>query len=83
MVADEENRVSRFQQGLEMKIQMFLIPQLKSYSQVLIIAHEVECGLEKKRQDKMHKKSVERPFQLMEGEDLVKPLDAPLAERPL
>ena len=40
-----------------MKIQMFLIPQqLKTYSQVLTIAQEVERGLEKKNQDKMQKR---------------------------
>ena len=55
MVADEENRGSRFQ-GLRIKIQMFLIPQqLKTYSQVLIIARKVEWGLEKKRQDEMQR----------------------------
>jgi len=63
MVANEEIRVRRFQQGLRMQIQMFLIPQqLKSYSQVLIIAREVERGLGKKRQDEMQRKSVKRPF---------------------
>ena len=56
MEADEENHASRFQQGLMMKIQMFLIPQqLKMYSQVLTIAQEVEQKLEKKNQDKMQK----------------------------
>ena len=49
MVTDKEKRASRFQQGLKMDVQMFLIPQqLKTYSQVLSIAHEVERGLEKK-----------------------------------
>ena len=39
MVAEEENRASRFQQGLKMDIQMLLISQqLKTYSQVLTIA---------------------------------------------
>ena len=49
IVSDEEKQASRFQQGLKMDIQMFLIPQqLKTYSQVLSIAREVERGLEKK-----------------------------------
>ena len=49
MVTDEEKRASRFQQGLKMDIQMFLIPQqLKMYSQILSIAREVEQALEKK-----------------------------------
>ena len=39
MVANEEKRASRFQQGLRVDIQMLLIPhQLKTYSQVLTIA---------------------------------------------
>ena len=81
MVADEENRASRFQ-GLRIKIQMFLIPQqLKTYSQALIIAREVERGLGKKRQNEMQRKSVKRPFQLKGGEDSVGPLDPPLAEQ--
>ena len=43
MMVDEENRASRLQQGLKMKIQMFLkSQQLKTYSEVLTIAHEVE-----------------------------------------
>ena len=50
MVADEKKRASRFQQGLMVDIQMLLIPhQLKTYSQVLSIAHDVEQGLEKKK----------------------------------
>ena len=49
MVSDEEKRASRFQQGLKIDIQLFLIPQqFKTYSQVLSIAHEVERGLKKK-----------------------------------
>ena len=66
IMANEENRASRFKQGLKIKIHMFLIPQqLKTYSQVLTIAREVEWGLEKKNQDKMQKKSMKRPSQLM------------------
>ena len=65
MVTDEENRASRFQQGLRIKIQMFLIPQqLKTCSQILTIARDVEQGLEKKH--KIQKQSVKRPFQLMD-----------------
>jgi len=76
MATNEETRARRFQQGLRMQIQMFLIPQqLKAYSRVLIIAREVERGLEKKRQDEMQRKSVKRPFQLKEGVDSVRPLD--------
>ena len=58
MVADEEKRASRFQQGLKMDVQMFLIPQqLKTYSQVLSIAREVERGLEKKSENQVQSKS--------------------------
>ena len=49
MVSDEEKRANRFQQGLKIDIQIFLIPQqLKTYSQVLSIARAVERGPEKK-----------------------------------
>ena len=49
MVADEERRASKFQQGLKKDIQTHLISQqLKTYSQVLTITREVERGLEKK-----------------------------------
>ena len=48
MVIAEENRAIKFQQGLKMNIQIFLIPQqLKTYSQVLTITRDVERGLEK------------------------------------
>jgi len=49
MVEDEEKRDSTFQWELKMDIKMLLIPQqLKTYSQVLIIAREVERRLDKK-----------------------------------
>jgi len=54
MVADEENRVSRFQQDLKIKIKIFLVPQQpKTYSQVFTIAREVEREREMKNQDKV------------------------------
>jgi len=54
MVTDEEKRASRFQQGLQMDIQVFLTSQqLKTYSEVLTIAREVERGLEKKKANQM------------------------------
>ena len=65
-----------------MQIQMFLIPQqLKTYSQVLIVAREVERGLGKKHQDEMQRKSVKRPFRLKGDEDSVGSLDTPLVEQ--
>ena len=49
IVAEKENQANRFQQGLKMDIQMLLIhQQLKTYFQVLTIAHDVERGFEKK-----------------------------------
>ena len=63
MVIDEEKRANRFQQGLKMDIQMFLIPQqLKMYSQVLSISHEVERGVEKKSENQVQNKPVKRFF---------------------
>jgi len=76
MVSDEEKRASRFQQGLKMDIQIFLIPQhLKTYSQVLSIARKVERGLEKKDKHQMQNKPVKRSFQLMDEEDPTRPSD--------
>jgi len=41
-----------------------LIPQqLKTYSQVLTIAREVERGLEKKNLNQMRNQAMKRPFQ--------------------
>ena len=83
MVADEEKRASRFQQGLKMDVQMYLIPQqLKTYSQVLSIAREVERGLEKKNENQVQNKSVKRPFQLMNEEDAARTTHGPIVKRP-
>ena len=50
-----------------MDIQIFLIPQqLKTYSQVLSIAREVERGLEKKDKHQMQNRPVKRPFSVDE-----------------
>ena len=63
MVADEEKRASRFQQGLRVDIQMLLIPHLlKTYSQVLSIARDVEQGLEKKRRVELQHKPMKCQF---------------------
>ena len=63
MVSDKENQAGRFQQGLKMNFQILLIPQqLKTYSQVLSIAREVERGLEKKNQDQEQDKPGKRTF---------------------
>jgi len=53
--------------------------QLKMYSQVLTISYKVEQILEKKRQDKIQKKSVKRPFWLVDGEDPARPIGAPIS----
>ena len=64
MVTDEEKRASRFQQGLQMDIQVLLIlQQLKTYSQVLTIAREVERELEKKNRNQMRNQVIKRLFQ--------------------
>ena len=83
MVSDEEKRASIFQQGLKMDVQMFLIPQqLKTYSQVLSIAREVERGLEKKNENQVQNKSVKRPFQLISEEDTARTTHGPVIKRP-
>ena len=64
MVTNEEKWASRFQQGLQMDIQVLLIPQqLKTYSQVLTIAREVERGLEKKKLNLIRNQAMKRPLQ--------------------
>ena len=83
MVSDEEKRATRFQQGLKMDIQIFLIPQqLKIYSQVLTISREVERGLEKKNHTQMQNRAMKRSFQQMGRGDPVRPTGAPLSKRP-
>ena len=83
MVADEEKRASRFQQGLRVDIQMLLIPhQLKSYSQVLSIARDVEQGLEKKRRVELQHKPMKRQFQQVHRGNPVRSFGAPIAKRP-
>jgi len=83
MVSDEEKRASRFQQGLKMDIQIFLVPQqLKIYSQVLSIAREVERGLEKEDKHQMQNRPVKRPFKLMNEEDPTRPSNGPIVMRP-
>jgi len=71
-----------------MDIRMLLIPQqLKTYSQVLTIARDVERGLEKKNQNQIQNKPMKRPFQqmdrdylVMEREGSVRPSDDSLAK---
>jgi len=83
MVTDEEKRASRFQQGLQMDIQMFLMPQqLKTYSEVLTIAREVERGLEKKRLTQMRDQAKKRPFELMDEEYADRATHGPMMKRP-
>ena len=83
MIADEEKRAARFQQGLQMDIQVLLIPQqLKTYSQVLTVAREVERGLEKKNLDQRRKQAMKRPFQQLGGGGPVRAAKAPMFRRP-
>ena len=83
IVTDEEKQANRFQQGLKMDVQMYLIPQqLKTYSQVLSIAREVERGLEKKSENQVQNKPVKRPSQSMNEEHATKPINGPIVKRP-
>jgi len=83
MIADEEKRASRFQQGLQMDIQVLLIPQqLKTYSQVLTVAREVERGLEKKNLDQMRRQAMKRPFQQLGRGGPVRTARAPMVRKP-
>jgi len=82
-VANEEKRASSFQQELKVDIQMLLIHyQLKSYSQVLTIARDLEQGLEKKNRSKLQNKPMKRPFQQVNRGNSVRSIGAPLAKLP-
>ena len=59
MVTDEEKRASRFQQGLQLDLQAFLMSQqMKTYSEVLTVAREVERVLQRKQENQ----AMKRPF---------------------
>ena len=54
MVADEEDLANRFQQGLRLDIQKFLIiQQLRTYSQVLSAARGLEQVMEKENKSRL------------------------------
>ena len=66
MVPTEEKRASKFQQGLKMDIQIALISQrLKTYSEVLISARDLERALNKKNKGRVQPVQQKRPFQQM------------------
>ena len=61
---------------------MLLIPhQLKTYSQVLSIARDVEQGLEKKRRVELQHKPMKRQFQQVHRGNPVRSFGAPAAKR--
>jgi transposase InsO family protein len=78
MVADEEKRAKRFQQGLQVDTQMFLAPQrLKTYSLVLDAARDLERLQGKKNRSKPHQnQQAKRPFPQATGTGI------PPAKRP-
>jgi len=64
-------------------IQILLIPhQLKTYSQVLSIARDVEQRLEKKKRSELQHKLMKRQFQQVNRRNLVRSIGAPVAKRP-
>jgi len=66
-----------------MDVQIYLIPQqLKTYSQILSIAREVERGLEKKSESQVQNKPVKRPFLLMNEEDAARSTNSSIVKRP-
>ena len=66
-----------------MDLQVFLMPQqLKTYSEVLTIAREVERGLEKKKENQMKSQAKKRPFELMDEEDADRATQGPMSKRP-
>ena len=66
-----------------MDIQVLLIPQqLKTYSQVLTVAREVERGLEKKNLDQRESQAMKRPFQQLGRGGPFRAAKAPMVRRP-
>jgi len=83
MVTDEEKRASRFQQGLQMDIQMYLMPHhLKTYAEVLTTAREIERGFEKKKENQMRSQAKKRPLELMDEEGADRATQGPMMKRP-
>ena len=63
MVAEEEDRANRFQQGLKLDIQKFLVTQpLGTYTQVLSATHSLERVVEKKNKSRLQTRPLKRPF---------------------
>jgi len=63
IVAAEKDWANRFQQGLRLEIQKFLVTQpLRTYSQVLSSARSLEQVVEKENKNKVHARPLKRPF---------------------
>ena len=68
-----------------MDLQVFLVPQqLKTYSEILTIAREVERGLEKKRVTQMRNQAKKRPFEfeLIDEKDADRATHDPMMKGP-
>ena len=71
MVATEEERAKRFQDGLQLDTQMYLTPmRLKTLSDVLDAARDLERLQVKKNRGKAPQQAQKRPFQLKPEEPL-------------
>ena len=63
MVAEEEDRANRFQQGLRLDIQKFLVTQqLGTYSEVLSAARGLEQVIEKENKSRLQARPLKRPL---------------------
>ena len=83
MVAHEEDKANRFQQGLRPEIWKHLAShQLDIYSQVLSAARRVEMKFDNGNQDRMQQRPVKRPFDQANIDALIRPDDAPQNKRP-
>jgi len=69
MVTEEEDQANRFQQGLRLGIQKFLVTQpLRTYSQVFSAAHSLEQVVEKENKSRVQTRPLKRPFdQVIKG----------------
>lgn len=79
LIAEEEDKASQFQQGLKFEIQKQLSShQLRTYSEVLIYARQVERIIMKDTRSNGHN----RPFQQVAKGPQARAIGAPPAKRP-
>jgi len=83
MVAEEEDRANRFQQGLRRDIQMYLVTQPSgTYSLVLGVARGLEKVMEKENMSRLQIRPLKRPFDQVTRGPSAKASPAPSSRHP-